>query len=254
MSILLTTILNTAAATSSPAVIITEIMYDPASPERTGEPEWVEIANLGESAVDLEGWTLDDEDNTDWGKLEGTLEAGGVAVLINGEAASREDFLSAWADDPEADVDYLVLPIEWGSLANKPTDTNEVLQLLDAEGTVICEVNYGRGKGWPDPGRRGQSIFLKTLDLESVSKASNWSLTEKDAEGSRIASGNSVYTKPDVGSPGYVQGIGEASPARPAPTAPASPKSSPKPEPAPKEPAKPAPPPPPAEDEDDIPY
>jgi len=252
MSSLLLAFLTSLAATSSPVVLITEIMYDPASPERKGESEWVEIANLGPTPVDLSGWKLDDEDSTDWGILDGSLEAGGVAVLINGDAASRDDFLEAWTDDPEAEVGYLIIPVSWGSLANKPSKTNEVLQLLDADAHVVCEVNYGRGKGWPDPGRRGQSIYLKQLDPESVSEAANWSLTEKDMEGSRVASGNVVYIQPDIGSPGHLP----AGKAQPSPTLPAPPpaQKAPSAPPPPKKPQKPDPPPPPAEVEDDIPY
>ena len=36
MSILLSVLINSAAASSNPVVLITEIMYDPASPERKG--------------------------------------------------------------------------------------------------------------------------------------------------------------------------------------------------------------------------
>ena len=84
MSSLLPALLTSLAATSSPAVLITEIMYDPASPERNGEPEWVEIANLGPTPVDLSGWKLDDEDSADWGLLDGSLKAGGVGLNLTG--------------------------------------------------------------------------------------------------------------------------------------------------------------------------
>ncbi len=251
---LLPAFLTSLAATSSPVVLITEIMYDPASPERKGEPEWVEIANLGPTPVDLSGWRLDDEDSTDWGILDGSLEAGGVAILINGDAASRDDFLEAWTDDPDADAGYLVIPVSWGSLANKPSDTNEILQLLDAESNVICEVNYGRGKDWPDPGRRGQSIYLEEADPDLVSKADNWSLTERDMEGSRVASGSEVYVKPDIGSPGHLPWRRPVTPGTPMkPRRPVTPGTPMKPPPL-EKPSKPSPAPIPAEDEDDIPY
>ena len=46
-----------------PSIVITEIMYNPASDEtEPGVGEWIEIVNAGTSAVDLGGWVFDDED------------------------------------------------------------------------------------------------------------------------------------------------------------------------------------------------
>ena len=58
-------------------VVITEIMYNPASKETRGETEWVEIANQSRDRVDLTEWELRDR----FGRprpLAGTLEAGAI--------------------------------------------------------------------------------------------------------------------------------------------------------------------------------
>ncbi|HWB19151.1 MAG TPA: lamin tail domain-containing protein, partial [Phycisphaerales bacterium] len=47
-------------------IIITEIMYNPNSPEMVGETEWVEIVNVSEHTVEMSNWRLDDEDKKNW--------------------------------------------------------------------------------------------------------------------------------------------------------------------------------------------
>ncbi|MCA9289690.1 MAG: aldo/keto reductase, partial [Phycisphaerales bacterium] len=90
---------TSAPPTSSPTILITEIMFDPLSPERRGESEWVEIANVGASPVDLRGWRLDDEDtraSSEWGPFDVVLHPGAVAILVNEAAVTVEEFRAAW--------------------------------------------------------------------------------------------------------------------------------------------------------------
>lgn len=77
-------------------VVITEIMYNPASNERAGETEWVEIANVGDAPVAIRNWHLDDEDRGEWGRFSCILEPGGVAVLVNAKAVDERMFREAW--------------------------------------------------------------------------------------------------------------------------------------------------------------
>ena len=129
------------AGTTPPSVTITEIMYDPSSPERAGESEWIELMNTGSTPVDLAGWTIDDEDASDWGVLSGTLDPGDIAVIINGDAGTARDFHQAWSLDPTTEPQFMIIPVAWGSLDNQPSSTNEILRLIDADGTVACTVN-----------------------------------------------------------------------------------------------------------------
>jgi hypothetical protein len=54
------------------AVVISEIMYNPAGADGSNPvSEWVEIYNSGDAAVDISGWRLDDEDAPTWARRSG---------------------------------------------------------------------------------------------------------------------------------------------------------------------------------------
>ena len=237
-------------------VVITEIMYDPASPERSGEAEWVEIANLSPEPVTMKGWRLDDEDGGDWGPFDATLRPRQVAVLINGDATGSEEFLAAWTDDPTREPDFLIIPVSWGSLANRPTADNEILTLLDGDGTVAAKANYQQANGWPPHDRSGASIYMPIPSHASMNVGSDWARSKAGVHGARACRPGGVFSRPDIGSPGTISQTASptppATPVKPDPTPPpTTPKAPPAPSPAPAEPRTPDPTPP---DDDDIPY
>ncbi len=76
-----------------PVPVVTEVRADAATPEAGGE--YVEVANLGEGALDLEGWTL--AKRTSSGALssctisapDGEVPPGGVALVVGGAYDGR---------------------------------------------------------------------------------------------------------------------------------------------------------------------
>jgi hypothetical protein len=209
----------TSSALGGARIIITEIMYNPASPENKGETEWVEIANVGDATIEITDWRLDDEDKDDWGSFSAVIGPGGVAVLINAGACSEEAFRAAWDVSAETSggesrvpvppLNYQVIPVKWGSLGNRPTAQNEILQLLDKTGNVISEVNYQEGGDWPtlvQPG--GPSIYLTTLTAEKLNDGKLWRKSETGASGSntRECRAAGPFVRGDVGSPGFLPG------------------------------------------------
>ena len=247
------------AVGSESSVVITEIMYDPASPEQSGEAEWVEIANLSSSKVTMKGWRLDDEDVAGWGTFDESLDPGQVAVLINGDATSADEFRNAWTDDPDAEPDFLIIPVSWGSLANTPNADNEVLTLLDENGSVVAKANYQIGNGWPPLSKNGSSIYMPSPSHASMNVGTAWARSKAGIHGARACKPGGVFAKPDIGSPGTItKTAAPAAPATPPSPSPSPPAPSPEaPAPAPTPPTPPTPPktpdPPPADD-DDIPY
>jgi len=194
-------------------VIITEIMYDPASTETRSQPEWVEIANLGTKPIEIRDWRLDDEDTRpvdQWGPFSCTLLPGQVAVLINGDHVTEEEFRRAWdppagesAEGDDSEHPYLVIPVKWGNLANNPSATNEILVLRDGENRIVCEVNFQSGNGWPRlRGVGGPSIYLIDLDATDLNDGANWRASVVGEDGARQVRPTEIFDGPDVGSPG----------------------------------------------------
>ena len=213
---------STAASFAAPSlaqVMITEIMYNPASKETKGETEWVEIANVGSEIINLKGWRLDDEDTGDWGAFDCTLAPGAVAVLVNVAAVTEEKFRAAWDADAShgAAPAYLVIPVTWGSLANTPTADNETLRLLNDSGEVICEVNLQSGGEWPEiTNDDGCSVWLTDLRAPDLGSGKFWRKSVAGEQGARQCTPNEVFDKADIGSPGSVPGLGSAPAPRPA--------------------------------------
>lgn len=196
-------------------IVITEIMYDPASKEDKGQTEWVEIANLGSETIEIKDWRLDDEDRDEWGTFSCTIEPAGVVVLINGDVISESDFRAAWdgvtsempAPGSPSKPMYQVIPMKWGSLANSPTDENEVLRLLDEHDDIVCEVNFKKGGDWPDNKPSGASIWLTDLTATNLNLGELWTRSEAGKDGGRAVTTTPMFDGADVGSPGYVHGL-----------------------------------------------
>jgi hypothetical protein len=189
-------------------VIITEIMYNPASHQKNVEAEWVEIANVGSEAIEIKDWHLDDEDKGTWGKFSCTLAPGAVAVLINGETISEEQFRAAWDEAPRgsesaAGLDYQIIPVAWAALANSPTADDEVLQLLNDKDEVICEIR--QTGGWPSAKNPdGPSIYLGDFSAANLSDGKLWRRSEPGKDGARVCRQSDKFNGEDIGSPGFI--------------------------------------------------
>jgi hypothetical protein len=209
---LVTALASTAVANSAPRVIITEIMYNPASNENKGETEWVEIANVGDVAIDIKNWRL--ADNTEkrakkWGTFNCTLGPGEVAVLINADAVTPEQFHAAWDAPGEGgqseSTTYQVIGVKWGSLRNNPGEKNLGLQLLNEKEEAICTVNYRDGGAWPNCSKPdGGSIWLTDVSATDFSNGKLWKKSETGKDSARASAKSDVFDKENAGSPGTV--------------------------------------------------
>ena len=110
------------------SVLINEIlaMTDGASLDDAGEPsDWIELHNPGDSAMDLEGWSI--TDGWDEGAEPWPLPAG--TVLDPGA------FLVLWCDDqPEQGALHLGFTLYYDG---------EILDLLDPDGAIGAETRFG---------------------------------------------------------------------------------------------------------------
>lgn len=209
-------ILVFAATPAAGQVIISEIMYNPASYEGgvgkdapPNQTEWIEIYNAGDEAVSLAGWYLEDGDGQTEGLPESaTIEPGEAIVLIPG-VQSVTDFREAWGKG------FQVFKLDgWAkgdnplnNLSNSPSEKNEILTIRDSEGKVIDEVNYDDEGDWPTDSPHGPSITLKpdALDAKKNDDGKNWVRSEPDKLGAKNAKKTDEYKAEDIGSPGKVE-------------------------------------------------
>ncbi len=183
-------------------MVISEIMYNPNSSEAGPiDVEWVEVFNTSDETVDLNGWSLSDEDGA-----TGTIS--GSALVVSGEAAvlipdsqSVSDFQAAWGSG---------FPIfrlsNWSSmgLENDPSETNENLILRNFENIVEDSVNFDDEGDWPSDSPDGPSIYvlLGSLTIDGNDDGSNWARSVVGVDGAYANTLTSDFDGNDVGSPG----------------------------------------------------
>lgn len=191
-------------------ILITEIMYNPDSPEGSeGIPavtEWVEIYNSADRPANLSGCYLQDEDGATAPFPRGAiLKPKQVLILVPGETNPAE-FKAAWGKD------LLVLPLQnWnrtgiGGLANSPDEQNEWLVLRDRAGNILDEVNYDDEGDWPSDSPDGPSIYLLPGKIDSLANddGKNWARSTPEKHGAKQVTPTANFTGEDIGSPGIV--------------------------------------------------
>jgi hypothetical protein len=204
-------------------LLITEIMYAPASPAATagwtsGDFEWIEVFNNSGAAIDFEDFVFDDHEGEfdDPNIAGGTLAAGQLGVLFNGEQLTSADMEVMWGPGNYIAVD------PWPSLNNTGGDTIAIWDDHDAyleeeidgedhraHSDAIAAVTYNTvaGQGWPTATPAGRSIFLNNLSANPNVGAS-W--TKSGAMADSVGSFNPEellqdavdHPGGDIGSPG----------------------------------------------------
>lgn len=214
---------------SSAPLVVTEIMYSPASSAFGDEQpfEWVEVYNNSGAEIDFSttpyvfsddfGGALSAENMT-----SGSIPAGGVAILHSADGMTDQQMQDAWG----AGNNYIQVS-DWSSLFNG----GETLAFWDdladhqadkaiSDETVASAVAtqfYDNGDaGWPEDDMMG-SIYL--LDLgDDPTNAFNWDIHFTDSGGDGIAfnalqvdaeEGQEFEDHPggDLGSPGLAAAV-----------------------------------------------
>ena len=126
-----------------PSVVINEIHYDPDI--ATELVEFVELHNFGSTEVDLSSWYF--SDGISYRFPAGTiLQAGGYIIVAQNPARIN----TKWNDGRSFISQALIFgPFE---LSSKLDSSGEKLELSDADGRVIDQVDYQLGFPWPTVG------------------------------------------------------------------------------------------------------
>ena len=203
-------------------LIISEIMYDPASAEPAWE--WVELYNNTGSLIDF-GLTpgvfddIGDSSFTAANIVSGTIAQGGVGVLYDAAASGSTlaDMKAAWGEG----VNFIPVTA-WTDLANGgdivavwsslaayqgETQASTTPRRTTTNAAAVVAYDDNATLGWPNNNDAG-SIFLANLTSNPATPAS-WT---------RSDSNNSAAPQPvlaelvdhpggDVGSPGFVPGV-----------------------------------------------
>lgn len=145
--------------------------------------EWIELHNMGDAPVTLDGWRLEARDGTPSMTLSGTLDGGGFFILERTDDTTLADV--------RADLIYT------GGLANR----GEHLRLLNEHGDVVDEVD-----GWKAGDIRTRATMARDLVLPD---ADIWYSSNSD-----YGSGQG-----SPGAPGQPPSIAGPAPPEPAPRA-----------------------------------
>jgi len=160
-----------ASAHAASTVAITEWMYNGS--------EFIEFTNLSGAAIDLSGWSFDDDS-----RIAGTVSLSGFGTLAAGESAilSEDDaatFRAKWSLADSVKV-----------IGNNGTNLgrNDEINLYDASGALVDRLRFGDSSYVPGTIRTqdasGNPASLAVLD---GSDATGWVLSSVgDAFGSRV--------------------------------------------------------------------
>lgn len=179
------------AATAS-GLQITEIMYNPRSPDPNFE--WVEIYNNTINTIDFSSTphVFDDTDDTDLTEANlttGIIPGGGIAVLFNSDILSIADMQTMW--DPGSSLGTNFIPVDentftalgnggntlaiWDSIEAYSTETMNNSDRTTDNAIPSTVVTYDNNdNSWPNDDRES-SIQLTG---SSQNDGSNWELTD----------------------------------------------------------------------------
>ncbi|CAN5158355.1 hypothetical protein BH23VER1_BH23VER1_20210 [soil metagenome] len=124
-------------------IVINELHIDP--PTKTERAEFVELYNNSDGPVDLSGWQF----------------TSGIAFTFpNGTTLGAGEFLVV-AEDPATVLSKFGVAGALGPFEGKLRNSGETIELSDASGSPVDEVDYGLGFPWPVTGEApGSSIEL----------------------------------------------------------------------------------------------
>ena len=125
----------------APSVVINEIHYDP--DVKTELVEYVELYNFGSTDVNLAGWYFSDGISYRF-EAGAILPAGGYVIVAQNPAHIHAKWNSGRFVVP--------LALVFGPFENKLDNDGEKIELCNAEGEEIDQVDYQLGFPWPTVG------------------------------------------------------------------------------------------------------
>lgn len=207
---------------AAPGLLITEIMYDPASADASWE--WVELYNNTGSTINFgsTGYIFDDVDGSSLTApniTSGAIGPGATGVLYNASSGgvTEDSIKTAWG----ASVNFIPV-INWSQMDNGG-DTIAIWSSLTAyqnetqsstsprrttyNAAAVVPYDNSAAAGWPTNNDMG-SIFMANLTANPATPAS-WTRSNDNNSSAPQPVYAEVIDSPggDTGSPGYVPGV-----------------------------------------------
>lgn len=152
-----TSIPNQDLSTTTPTIVINEIMADPdgAGTVSDSEGEWIELYNTSTVAVDLKGWKLIDDGSNSFEFTTSTLIQPHAYLLVGANSNSSVN----------GGINGL---IQWNTSNYQLANKDDEVVLVDSNGNTVFRVAYDAT--WV---KTGSSISLKSPSLDPLVQA-NW--------------------------------------------------------------------------------
>ncbi len=200
-----------------PSIVITEILYNPAStPDTTYE--FVEIYNPLDEPIDLAGWVFDNRITTASDTIgsaniaEGTVPPGETAMLYNADELEPEDIEAIWGAGNWVavtnwpgllnDGDVVALWSSYDAYDDENFDNANNVRRLD---NTQFFVEYDDAFPWPEDNGRG-SIYVD-IEFASATDPALWSLSVEGTDGAYRSERVGDNMEFNVASPAHLDGI-----------------------------------------------
>jgi hypothetical protein len=178
-------------------IVISEIMYHPASEPAGVNYEFIELYNRSATAFDLRNWRLRGSTWVDFNDAGRNYNiAPGGRLVVPGDRGDLRNLygLSGGANNPA----WMTNGYDGnGDLPN----SNGVIRLQDTAGVTVDEVSYRDGEGWPEEADEGGSS-LELIDVNVDNNIrENWAASNESAKAAWQLvsfSGNIANTGGDV--------------------------------------------------------
>lgn len=214
-----------APGSAAAGLLISEIMYDPASPDATWE--WVELYNNTGATINFgatpyvfhDTTTGNTGDLTEANIASGVLAQGKTAVLFSSDL-NIDQMKAAW--DPGNTLGALFIPVDnfpalnnggdtiavWDSLADYQNDAASMTPNRTTD-QAITAISYDDAAPWPTTTSR-QSIHLVNL-ASSASSGASWARSvaadlAASANAAAVVDSVAIHPGGDLGSPGQFGG------------------------------------------------
>ncbi len=149
-----------ACTPDTPGIVITEINYNP--PDDLAAGDWVELYNPSNANVDLSGWVLKDEVNTN------------AITFANGTGIPPMEYLVIVRDSALFSTVHPDVTNYTGQFNFNLSTGDDTVWLYSPSGCAVDAVNYEDSTPWPsEPDGTGATLELIDPELDNA-EAENW--------------------------------------------------------------------------------